>query len=544
MSPPQDTPCDIAFAAVVVSSDPKSHHDGGGDDDMDTPAQPPSAVPDNNPSRPSETTYYVSLPVHELNGGGGGGGHDDRADDRPPKKRPATSSSCSGEDDESSPPSLPPKKRKVVDYCVDSFGSNGGRNRETPAVTRHSGGGAPAGSTAMDPALAKELRRRAIKFGKRKVTVELELALTVPTTNKPPKEKLMHDGIRAAAAAATPRLLPPLNRRIMHVPPPPPAAAMNGQLHNDDIDNMSVELRDRLDALGATAPRYVCKKSLKRSDVDLNQNRLLISCKTEEVPKCPITHLFTEEERIIVNKKPDEPTETRKKKMKNNNNDDEENPGLKVKKNNNNINNNEKPGLKVTMLDHGGDMYATTCRYLTSNGGYRFIGEWGKFLRNNGLAVSVARGEEWTRSVHVRLLEFRSRRLPQADKSGHPDGALGFVVLHGEDSDSDVDEDDQWKGKAPPPANAKKKKKSSNSKEHVKATTSSKSAVAVKHEVAAERVTRRTVEPEADDDDERMQGALNGMLKLSEGSPRSSSKDELLDSKPSSDEEEKAEAKC
>ncbi|EAZ06372.1 hypothetical protein OsI_28601 [Oryza sativa Indica Group] len=326
---------------------------------------------------------------------------------------------------------------------------------------------------------------------------------------------------------------------------------MNGQLHNDIVDNLSAELRERLDALGATAPRYVCTKSLKRSDVDLNQNRLLISCKQGEVFNCPITHLFTGEETIIVNKNPDETKETKKKKKKkkrrkNNDDDEEEEPGLKVKKKKNKNEEKERPGLKVTMLDHGGDTYATTCRYLTSNGGYRFIGEWGKFLRNNGLAVCVNKGEEWTRSVHVKLLEFRSRRLPQADKSGHPDGALGFVVLHGDDSDSDDGEDDPCKGKAPPPANAKKnKKKKSNSKEHVNATSSSAAASA---SVAVERVTR-SVEQEADDEDERIQRAVNGMLKLhdegSQGEQQAllASKEEA-GSKPSSDEEEKAEAKC
>ncbi|KAF0900752.1 hypothetical protein E2562_034992 [Oryza meyeriana var. granulata] len=520
MSPPQDTPCSTelirhdvtaiaAAAAAAASSDPKRHGDNGGD-------------------------------------------HGNSA----PSKKRATSSGCS---DESSS-SLPPKKRQVTD-CVSS-GSNGYVKRETPAVLQHGGGGAPAGSSSaascppnLDPALAKEIHRCAVKFGKEKFTVEA--LMPAAATHEPPKEKLMHDGIRAAAA--------------MHVAvaarekkTATATATASGTHNNDDARNgvpqrrfsdveTSVELRKRLEELGATEPQYVCRKMLQRSDVDLNQNRLLVSCK-RDLKKCPITYIFTDDETHIVQDNgkavEEEVAVAEDDEVKEEEEADEDEI---VDKDKDRKNKKKKPGLRVTMFDQSGDKYRTICRYLNSNGGYRFIGEWGKFLRSNSMAIS--RGEEWTRNIIVKLWAFRSRKLPRAEQSGHPDGALGFIVVHYEndgggndDSDGD-DNDEEYKGKAPP-TNAKKNGNNSSSrKEPVKATSSSSSVaaavasssaaagVARKQQVTAARVTRTMAE-----DLEREEAAIQGIVKLLWGqrSSSSSSSENNKRSKPSSDEEEKA----
>ncbi|KAL6842783.1 hypothetical protein ACP4OV_027627 [Aristida adscensionis] len=178
-------------------------------------------------------------------------------------------------------------------------------------------------------------------------------------------------------------------------------------------------LRGRLAALGATAPWFVTEKPLTASDVDSNQARLLFSCKRETLARCPLTGCFTDLEMRRVEDKGD--------------------------------------GLLVAALDRGGRSYDLTCKYLDSNHGYRFIGGWKKFLVDNGL-VRDGHGGLRRLDARVELWAFRSPALPNAyeitttttkdkkekkekkkiyEETGHPDGALGLLLLHYDRGDDD-----------------------------------------------------------------------------------------------------------
>ncbi|RLN22978.1 hypothetical protein C2845_PM07G12730 [Panicum miliaceum] len=176
---------------------------------------------------------------------------------------------------------------------------------------------------------------------------------------------------------------------------------------------ISVALRERLGALGATAPTYVVGKwPLEMSDVHRNQARLLFSCKGEAaLQRCPLTACFTEQETEFVWEEDDRSSR----------------PRTKI------------AGLLVTALDRDGRSYNLVCRYLTSNFGYRFKTEWKKLVEDNGLS----------KGMRVELWAFRSRQLPNRyefelvgsdrvpvpvrKEIGHPDGSLGLVVLHYDD---------------------------------------------------------------------------------------------------------------
>uniref|UniRef100_A0A0E0LTA4 Uncharacterized protein n=1 Tax=Oryza punctata TaxID=4537 RepID=A0A0E0LTA4_ORYPU len=456
------------------------------------------------------------------------------------------------------PPEETPMEVVTIARPPDASMEHGGHHDAAPVAQR--GGGAPAGSSSTaaspqpprldGPTLERELRRCYIKLGKQKVFGEAStaaMAATVP--EEPPRKKLMHDGIRAIAAAAAPPRSPP-TRIISYVvttaappernktaaaanrvPLPPPPAADN-RFHN--LRACSAQLRRRLEELDATAPEFVCEKTLQKSDVHRNQNRLLFSCKRVVLDQCPITHLFTDKETQIVHKKDEIVVEKKKKKIKR----EEEKKEIKREE--------EKLGLKVTVFDQGGNEYGMTCRYLDSNGGYRFIEGWGKFVRTNGMAISD--GQRWTRDVVVKLLAFRSRRLARgADQSDHPDGAIGFVVLHHEnrrrrgngdiDSDNDDDNEEENKAKAPP-ANPKKKKKSNGKEEPIvraspaaAAAAAAVGVVAPKREVsvAPRRVARSSLEWEA--------RAVLGLVKLWSDTGSSSSSQEYNGSKSSEKEE-------
>ncbi|EEC83266.1 hypothetical protein OsI_28597 [Oryza sativa Indica Group] len=363
-----------------------------------------------------------------------------------------------------------------------------------PAAAGSSNTAAPPQPPRLDgPTLERELRRCNIKLGKQKVSGE---ASTV--TTEPPRKKLMHDGIRAAAAAAPPPRSPPTRRIISYMvtaaaPPERKKTAADDRFRN--LGTCSAQLRRRLSELDATEPEFVCEKTLRMSDVHRNQNRLLFSCKRkEDLDQCPITHLFTDKETQIVHKKDEIAVEKKKKKKIKK---DEKKKEIK-KEEEKQI--REKLGLKVTVFDQGGNEYGMTCRYLESNGGYRFIEGWGKFVETNGMAISDS--QRWTRDVVVKLLAFRSRRLARgAEQSDHPDGPIGFIVLHHEnrsrgrgdnDNDNEEEEEEEYQGKAPP-ANPKKEKSNGKEEHVVRASTSSSSSsaeaavgvVAPMHEVSA-----------------------------------------------------------
>uniref|UniRef100_A0A0D9VAF4 Uncharacterized protein n=1 Tax=Leersia perrieri TaxID=77586 RepID=A0A0D9VAF4_9ORYZ len=398
---------------------------------------------------------------------------------------------------------LPPKKRKAPFFDLGMLGGDVKQQQHMAVV---------------DPALRRELDRGLIKFGKTPVTEEFtsKKKNQVASTLEPPqpKEKLMSSAIRAAAAASS-RSWPPTkiittsngtsSSGIPPLPPPPP--------NRNRYSNCSARVRRRLVELDATEPVYVCEKALKRSDVHLNQNRLLISCKRDQLAASPITGLFTAAETAAVQEQ-DEEEDKRKRR--------EDKP---------------KRGLRVTMLDDAGYEYAMLCRYLNSNGGYRFIEEWGKFLRNNGL--SIQRNADWVRNVVVRLLAFRSRRLPGAELSGHRDGALGFVVLYEEfDGDEDDDEDDEEEYMVNAHRAKPEKKKNNERKEEdddVKASTSRSAAAAA----AATRAPRRSLDKEGS----LITKGIGGIVKLGKdlSSSSSSSSSECDGSeKPSSVKQEKA----
>ncbi|KAG2589385.1 hypothetical protein PVAP13_5NG238100 [Panicum virgatum] len=194
---------------------------------------------------------------------------------------------------------------------------------------------------------------------------------------------------------------------------------------------ISDALRERLAALGATAPSYVAEKVLEMSDAHRDQARLLFSCKGEAaLQRCPLTACFTEQETRFVWEEDDKHVE----------------PG------------EETAGLLVTALDRGGRSYNLVCRYLTCNFSYRFITGWKKLVEDNGLSKGT-RVELWEfRSPQLpnRFLQGagRSERVPVRKESSHPDGSLGLVVLHYDDERGDGDpehgSEEHDGGEAPP----------------------------------------------------------------------------------------------
>ncbi|KAL6597795.1 hypothetical protein ACP70R_046600 [Stipagrostis hirtigluma subsp. patula] len=199
-------------------------------------------------------------------------------------------------------------------------------------------------------------------------------------------------------------------------------APLRGMVPFDQVLAASDALRGRLAALRATAPSYVMGKPLTASDVDRNQARLLFSCKLESLARCPLTRCFTDLEmpRVV----------------------------------------DPNGGLLVTALDRRGRSYDLTCKYLASNYGYRLISGWNAFREGNGL---VPDGQDrFRRDVHVELWAFRSPELPNRrlenkekvrEDTGHPDGALGLVLLHYDRGELRVDHREEERSSVlPPPA--------------------------------------------------------------------------------------------
>ncbi|CAO2183677.1 unnamed protein product [Urochloa humidicola] len=191
---------------------------------------------------------------------------------------------------------------------------------------------------------------------------------------------------------------------------PPRHAAGAGAVSFDHVrGGISDAVRGHLAALGATPPACVAAKTLQMSDVQRNQARLLFSCKGggggggEPPPRagCPLAACLTEREARFVA---------------------------------------DGAGLLVMALDREGRSHGLTCKYLFSNHAYRFITGWKKLVEENGLR----------QGMRVELWAFRSRHLPNrieidgegkkvrvCKDIGHPDGALGMVVLHYDDGKRD-----------------------------------------------------------------------------------------------------------
>jgi hypothetical protein len=294
------------------------------------------------------------------------------------------------------------------------------------------------------------------RLSKRKWLAREESSRSLVTvTPQPPVKKLMHDGIRSFVPL-------PQQLRDEHRHAATAAAEADDDvplpLHGSPA--LSSALKRRLAELGATRPWLVHSKTLHKSDVDENQNRLLVSCKRGSgTGDCPITRCFSPAELERVNKK--------------------------------------HAGLAVTALDRDGVPYALTCKFLDSNNGYRFISEWKHFLIRNGMNLDSQRHKVWTRDVEVELWAFRSRQLPfqpQLDAEGKvvtvttkdedgkkvtvvqrvchhldADGALGLLLLHHENrrrrvKSEEKEDDDDWEGPSSPPSVARKKGKQQSGK--------------------------------------------------------------------------------
>ncbi|KAM3386099.1 hypothetical protein ACQJBY_009638 [Aegilops geniculata] len=192
---------------------------------------------------------------------------------------------------------------------------------------------------------------------------------------------------------------------------------------------ISTGLKQHLETLGATAPQFVCVKTLQKSDVDLNQNRLLFSCKRASIQRHPITGLLSHKETYLVHE--------------------------------------WKDGLRVTAFDDHGNEFGVKLRYLRSNGAYRFIGDWGDFVTEHGMQIHV----------DVQLWAFQSPSLPEQPKladqdkqrrldglQGHPDGALGLLLLfqvqHRDARNVQHAEEEKERAPAPRPVHETKRKAS------------------------------------------------------------------------------------
>lgn len=344
----------------------------------------------------------------------------------PLKKRALNDSGGGSSPDDSCSPS--PKKRKE-----DAGG------REAPVIPRQHRRRAPdAVAAKAKPLSAAE---KWLKKGKWIVTAQ-EAASPVAPPEPPVKKKFMQDGIRSFAETAA-----RIERNRGGVAPRPRDGDAPMVYADGDLGEA---LERRLADLGATRPWFVYQKTLWKSDVCSNQNRLLVSCKRDTgVEGCPITACFSADEWRRVE--------------------------------------NKDVGLLVTALDRDAVPYKLTCKFLDSNGGYRFISGWKDFLRRNGVGLD-SRGR-WTRDVDVELRAFRSRALqrqPLLDGNGkvlmvkgedgklnktlevddhfHPDGSLGLILLHHEhrrrraEPEEEEDDGDYDQGMGSPVARDKHKK--------------------------------------------------------------------------------------
>ncbi|OEL27694.1 hypothetical protein BAE44_0011286 [Dichanthelium oligosanthes] len=360
-----------------------------------------------------------------------------------PLKKRALNDISGGDDGRSSPddshPSSPKKKR--VDGYVGAYESKGAAGGCEAPVPRHR---RPVEPAALDDALSSAQKY----LNKGKWIATEQQASSVAPQPPPEEKKFMYDGIRssdqfkereAAAARDVKNQLKSDGTGSRHAGAPLP---------RDDAPfragpGLGEAVRRRLTELGATRPEFVYQKQLQMSDVNINQNRLLLSCKRETLERCPITACLSDDEWLRVE--------------------------------------NKNAGLVVTALDRDGVPHALTLKFLDSNGGYRFISGWKGFLARNGLELN-ARGL-WTRDVDVELWAFRSRALkrqPPIDENGkpvvvigedgkvdrektkklqvanhfHPEGSLGLVVLHHEHRrlvERDDDDDDYGEGTMGPP---------------------------------------------------------------------------------------------
>ncbi|CAD6230872.1 unnamed protein product [Miscanthus lutarioriparius] len=427
--------------------------------------------------------YYCpnTIPMDTADREFGGHGHGIETSLWPLKKRASNYSSGRISADDPSPS----KKKRMADNSVvgaetkDTTGALEARvprqrhSVPAPAIASREAAAdlpAPAAASAEPAAEGNDLsesdeEKKRLSKGKCLAREESSRSL-VTVTPQPPVKKLMHDGIRSFVPL--PQQLRDEHRHA--------AAATAAAEADDDVPlplhgspALSSALKRRLAELGATRPWLVHSKTLHKSDVDENQNRLLVSCKrgsgTED---CPITRCFSPAELERVNKK--------------------------------------HAGLAVTALDRDGVPYALTCKFLDSNNGYRFISEWKHFLIRNGMNLDSQRHKVWTRDVEVELLSSTPTVMTK-DEDGKKvtvvqrvchhldaDGALGLLLLHHENrrrrvKSEEKEEDDDWEGPSSPPSVARKKGKQQSGK---RGASGSASPVALPAPVAEQGEARRS----------------------------------------------------
>ncbi|CAO2178330.1 unnamed protein product [Urochloa humidicola] len=185
----------------------------------------------------------------------------------------------------------------------------------------------------------------------------------------PPAKILMHDAISSERNNAKEE------------------AAFHGLKFGDN--QVSDTLLARLSELGASSPWFVDAKRLQSTDARVNQNRLQLS------GRGPISRAFTDAEKALLR---------------------------------------APAGMPVAAFDRRGREYKMTCRLWKNDKHYRFMGVgWKDFREDHRL--TIPKDAHLTRRVTVELWAFRSRALlppPEGEDEneiGHPDGALGMVVL-------------------------------------------------------------------------------------------------------------------
>ncbi|KAF7001308.1 hypothetical protein CFC21_017004 [Triticum aestivum] len=325
-----------------------------------------------------------------------------------PLKKRATSDSSDREDSCFLVP-LPPKKRRVdarliplqshLDLLYQTV-TEVGTSASSPDATTSQHQRLTSGGDEQ-PLHVTRPRRPAARDG---AYVTMEEDETAPAKNKKKRKKTNRNRDRKKKSLPA------------RVAAPPPLRLGTG-------------LTQHLETLGATAPQFVCVKNLQKSDVDLNQNRLLFSCKRVSIERHPITGLLSHKETYLVHEC--------------------------------------KDGLRVTAFDDHGNEFGFKLRYLRSNGAYRFIGDWGDFVTEHGMQIHV----------DVQLWAFRSPslpvqpKLPDKDKQrrldglqAHPDGALGLLLLfqvrHHDARNVHHAEEEKERAPAPRPVHETKRKAS------------------------------------------------------------------------------------
>ncbi|KAJ1284264.1 hypothetical protein BS78_03G191800 [Paspalum vaginatum] len=282
----------------------------------------------------------------------------------------------------------------------------------------------PADHYPLSDAAVTLLSEKLKKFVERGKWEALPEASPAPPPPPPVAEKLMGDAIRSSATERARARRDPRASVEKLMCDAIRGSAGPERTTEQEESGFGAAVQRRLDELRATPPFLLYKKTLEMSDVNDNQNRLLMSCKRDRGREaCAITHCVSPAEMKRVE--------------------------------------NKAVGLLVTAMDQDGVSDMLTLKFLTSNRGYRFISKgWKDFRDRNGLRLNA--DKRWTRDVELEVWAFRSRKLrrqPPLDEEGkllpvkdpdtgkeikdgglefeldhhfHKDGGLGVILLYRE----------------------------------------------------------------------------------------------------------------